>query len=328
MAVTGTDLVVRRAHPEETDAIVDLAGAALGWDDDPRNRDLFEWKHRANPFGASPTWVAESGGTLVGFRTFLRWRWEGPGGRTVPAVRAVDTATHPDHQGRGIFTRLTLGALDELADDGVEIVFNTPNHQSRPGYLRMGWRNLGRVPVAVRPRAGSLPRLAAARRPADKWSEPTDVGLPAPEALADHRAVARLLAARPLPDRLTTARTATYLTWRYGFGPMHYRALLIGDRIDEGVVLFRLRRRGPALEATVCETIGLDGRPRLIGRAVAELLDATGADYAIGTRRTLPHGAALPLPRQGPVLTWRDVQPAPPAALDDFHLTLGDIELF
>ncbi len=39
---------------------------------------------------------------MIGFRTFLRWEFE-DAGRVVRAVRAVDTATHPDHRGRGIF---------------------------------------------------------------------------------------------------------------------------------------------------------------------------------------------------------------------------------
>jgi GNAT superfamily N-acetyltransferase len=73
-----------------------------------------------------------------------------PDGTTINAVRAVDTATHPDWQGRGIFSRLTLGALDDLRDDGVDCVFNTPNDKSRPGYLKMGWQQVGKVPVSVR----------------------------------------------------------------------------------------------------------------------------------------------------------------------------------
>jgi hypothetical protein len=192
----------------------------------------------------------------------------------------------------------------------------------------MGWRSLGRVPVAVRARPGGLARLAGARRPADKWSEPTTAGTAAAAALADHDAVARLLAARPLPTRLTTARTPAYLAWRYGLADLHYRALLAGDRVEDGLLLFRVRRRGTALEATVCETVGLDGRTGEVAGLVAHLLRATGADYAIGTRHTLPVPAAAPLPGQGPVLTWREVRPTRPAARTDFDLTLGDIELF
>ena len=38
----------------------------------------------------------------------------------------------------------------------------------------------------------------------------------------------------------------------------------------------------------------------------------SGADYAVGTRHTLPVPAGIPLPRQGPVLTWRELRPQPP----------------
>ena len=85
------------------------------------------------------------------------------------AVRAVDTATDPDYQGRGLFTRLTLQAIDELRAEGVDFVFNTPNDQSRPGYLKMGWQVVGTLPTHVRPtrwrnvaahRPGAAPRRA------------------------------------------------------------------------------------------------------------------------------------------------------------------------
>src|SRR5437867_2251138 len=115
-------------------------------------------------------WVAVSDDRIVGFRTFIRWRFR-VDDDVVDAVRAVDTATDPAHQGRGIFSRLTLGALDELRGENVGFVFNTPNDQSRPGYLKMGWRIVGRVPIAVMPGSfGALRKLPAAHRPAEKWS--------------------------------------------------------------------------------------------------------------------------------------------------------------
>ena len=77
-------------------------------------------------------WVALAGSRVVGFRAFLRWELVGPDGRVRYAARAVDTATDPDFQGRGIFTRLTLEALDALPADGVELVFNTPNARASP----------------------------------------------------------------------------------------------------------------------------------------------------------------------------------------------------
>ena len=46
-----------------------------------------------------------------------------------------------------------------LRGEGVGFVFNTPNDQSRPGYLKMDWKLVERLPVLARPRA-----LLVARR--------------------------------------------------------------------------------------------------------------------------------------------------------------------
>ena len=63
-----------------------------------------------------------------------------------------------------MFSRLTRAALDAL-DGQVDLVFNTPNGKSGPGYLKLGWREVGRVPVAVRVRR-PLRLLTARRGPA------------------------------------------------------------------------------------------------------------------------------------------------------------------
>src|SRR5262249_20381845 len=129
------ELTIRRAGPEDESAVLELLAASLGWKRDETFETFFAWKHERNPFGPSPAWVAVDAGRVVGFRTFLQWQFEHPDGRPRRAVRAVDTATAPDYQGRGVFRRLTLHAVDELREDGIDFVFNTPNAKSRPGYL-------------------------------------------------------------------------------------------------------------------------------------------------------------------------------------------------
>ncbi len=163
----GGGLDIRPATASDRDAILDVLRRSLGGDDDPRYPALFAWKHDENSFGPSPMWVATDGDRFAGFRTFLRWEFE-RGGQTLRAVRAVDTATDPDYQGRGLFTALTRHALDAVREQGVDFVFNTPNDQSRPGYLRMGWREVGRLPG----RSGS-PVPAAPSPPSARRSPPT-----------------------------------------------------------------------------------------------------------------------------------------------------------
>lgn len=294
----------------EVDAVVRLGTRSLGWVGDERDRAFLRWKHLDNPFGASPAWGARSGGELVAFRTLLRWRLS-RGEQDRSLVRAVDTATDPEHQGRGLFRRLTLEAVDHLTAAGVDAVFNTPNDQSRPGYLKMGWQQLGRPTLLVHATSpGGLVRMLRARVPAELWSEDVDVGQPA-SAVAE-------VARRPAGPVWATPRTPELLRWRYGFEPLHYRAV----EVKGGHAIFRVRRRGPLREVAIVDWLSEEPDPR----AVVRLVRACG-DYAVALGLTSRHGF-VPVPRQGPIVTWRPLADPVVPALGDLGFVLGDIELF
>ena len=139
-----------------------------------------------NPFGPSAVWVAVEHEAVVGFRTFLRWQFEHPDGRTRHAVRAVDAATSAADRRQGIFRRLTLTAVDELIAEGVDFVFNTPNRESMAGNLALGWATVGRVPITAHVRGlASARRLRRSRVPAELWPVSTNAGTVASDVLAD-----------------------------------------------------------------------------------------------------------------------------------------------
>ncbi len=313
-----SELEIRPFDQADEAAVLEVLHSSLGKTVDARYRGFFRWKHFQNPFGRSFMWVGEIDGRLAGFRAFLRWRFVAPDGARVEAVRAVDTATHPDFQGRGIFRALTLHALEEMRTDGVEFVFNTPNDNSRPGYLKMGWTVEGQVPVKVRPRSpGALWRMARAKTAAENWSLPVSVGEPV------ELVVGPMLGelASPLPGRLVTDRSRDFLVWRYGgCAAIASRALPAGD----GAVLVRFRRRGRATECTVGDVVG-DVSAREAGAAVRRAVRGANADYAIATAATAV-GGMVPIPRLGPIQTRRAVR-------DDANglalsLSLGDVEMF
>jgi GNAT superfamily N-acetyltransferase len=294
----------------DIDAIVALGTRCLGWVGDERDRAFFRWKHLENPFGTSPAWGAWDDEVLVAFRTLLRWQFARDG-RSLAVVRAVDTATDPDHQGKGLFRRLTLGAVEALSDDGMDAVFNTPNDQSRPGYLKMGWHEMGRPTLLVQPSSpGVLARMLRARVAAELWSEPVDVGEPA-VTVADE--------ARPATDdRWSTVRTAEYLRWRYGFEPLHYRAV----EVKGGHAVFRVRRRGPLREVAIVDWLSDQPDPAAVFRLVRNC-----GDYAVALGLTPRHGF-VPMPRQGPIVTWRPLANPIVPPLEDLAFALGDLELF
>ncbi len=311
--------VVRAATSADRPGILALAQRSLGWAGDERDRSFFAWKHDANPFGASPAWVADAEGTLLGFRTFLRWDLQ-RGHEGLRCVRAVDTATDPAAQGKGVFRTLTLHAVDELTAQGLDAVFNTPNAQSRPGYLKMGWSDLGRPTLGVAPRAPlSLVTMARSQEGARKWSETTNVGEPAPDVLGTDEAAAL---ARHLvrPPRLATARSIEVLRWRYGFEPLAYRAI----EVRGGWCIFRVRRRGPSIEVAVCEWLSDRADPRALRRIVR----ACRADYAVGLGLSARRHGIVPIPRRGPHVTWRPLAHPGLPRPQDLALGLGDLELF
>lgn len=321
---------LRTFEPGDRDDVLTLLAASLGRADDPRFDLLFAWKHEQNVFGRSEMLVAGDGDAIVGFRAFMRWQFQRDG-RVVDAVRAVDTATHPDYQGRGVFTRVTMCAVDRLRDEGISFVFNTPNDQSRPGYLKMGWHEVGRLPIAVRPRSlRSAVRMVRSREPAERWSEPSNVGEPAAEFLpAAAGTLAGLIGSQRSSRGVHTVRSPEYLTWRYGAEFLGYRVLLARRGAERGVVIFRVRRRGAARELVLDELLVPDGDPRLATEMVGTLAANADADYIIRIdNRPVAAGRFIRLPRQGPVLTWRAVCDASMPALADFELTMGDIELF
>jgi hypothetical protein len=321
------DVVIRDATADDDAAVRALVGSVMGWGDDGAAARMWRWKHVDNASGRSPTWVAvRDDGTLLGVRTFLRWRFVSPDGPRT-AVRAVDTVTHPDARGRGLFKRLTLHGLDRLAEQGVDFVFNTPNDQSRPGYLSMGWQPVRQLAVAVQPRGpvGAV-RMARNRVPADLDSLPLAAGTAAADGL-DDRVCAALAGPTGAITGLTTRRDPAHLRWRYaGLPELAYRVLLLGDDPAEGVAVVRARRRGTATELTVAE-LAAPSAPAA-ARLVRSALRATRADFALALPARGPlSGGGVPVPSLGPLLVAREISTRPPAP-DAWQLSLGDVELF
>jgi hypothetical protein len=315
---------VRRASREDLPGILELARRSLGWTDD--TTEFLEWKHLQNPFGESPMWLAIDGERIVGFRAFLRWEFTAGADRIVRAVRAVDTATDPDYQGRGIFTLVTQTAIGELPALGIELIFNTPNEKSLPGYLKMGWVELGRLPVAVMPTSWRFPfAIATARRSAGRMPLPTTAGESAGDVFATG-AVDEFLDDQPARHGLTTRRSREFLQWRYGNRDLDYRALVTYT----GCAVFRRRWRGRAVEGVVCEVITRGGDQEAARRLVRRVGAEAGADYLIRVdERPFTVDPFIRIPSVGPVLACRGLGAAAAVpSLADFALGMGDVELF
>jgi GNAT superfamily N-acetyltransferase len=333
---------IRSYRDDDEAEVLELLAATLG--EGPAGRrppEFFRWKHRENPFGHSYMLLAEADGRIVGLRAFLRWKFQ-VNNRVVLAVRAVDTATHPDYQGRGIFSRLTREAMRELRDEA-DLIFNTPNEKSLPGYLKMGWRIVGTVPVSVRIRRP----IAFARRSRGFRSTrgptrpaPTVAAEHATDALSDREIPSLLSEAAEASDRLlATPRDLEYLQWRYGAAPLlDYRAIAARERGRlVGICVFHVRPRGALWESTVAEVLVRPGDRRTARRLLSSAIAAAPVDHvtchcpqgtaaASGARRAgflrAPGGMTFV------VNELHDDNRLEASRLRSWALSLGDLEVF
>lgn len=340
-AQVAAGLEIRPYHPGDEAAVLELLSLALTRGPaGARSAEFFRWKHEQNPFGPSFILVATHGEQVVGLRAFMRWRLRSASA-TLAAVRAVDTATHPEWRRLGVFSRLTRRALEELGRSA-DLVFNTPNEASLPGYLKLGWEVVGRPRVSVRIRqplrflAGlrTVHSPGLARRPL-----PAVEAEPAAEALRNDEEVGDLLRRSSVPGaELATPRDAAYLRWRYGSAPvLGYRA--VAERGPDGLrglAVIRVRPRGSLWETTVSELLvppGDDGTARRLLRRVAGaapsdhlacLFPPGSAEARAGARSGF---VRTPL---GPTLVVRPLGEGLSGAvrrLDGWRLTLGDLEV-
>jgi GNAT superfamily N-acetyltransferase len=324
----------RTAEDRDIPAIVALLKQSLGESLMPKSERYWRWKHVENPFGASPVLLCWENGELIGVRAFMRWEWTDRTHR-YRAVRAVDTATHPAHQGKGIFKKLTLALVDACTQEGDHFVFNTPNEQSKPGYLKMGWTTAGRLPVKI-----SVERpfhmLKNLLVPANGTSEEENTSL---AHYLDHPSLDVLLREHLAQiDKLSTLMSSTYLRWRYQAVPV---ARYVAAGAEEngaltGLIIGRIKpsRLGRELRVTDCFLKKESDGKTLLGR-LKESQKKWNVDYI--TVSGTPSAAAEKLfpfrikTTKGPIVTTRTLTLKDLGALTNFNQwspALGDLELF
>ena len=336
---TATRVDIRAYVPGDEPAVLKLLSASLGSGPaGSRTPEFFRWKHFDNFFGPSYMLVAECDDRLVGFRSFMSWRFQVQG-LTLRALRPVDTATHPDYQGRGIFSGLTETAIAAVRDE-TDVIFNTPNSASLPGYLKMGWEVVGRMPVWVRVRRPLrlITRLRTIRSSLDPSRARPVVNASRAAEVLESPEVASLLRRTPQdPGGITTPWSTDFLRWRYASAPLlDYRAVT-DEREGElrGVAIFRVRPRGGLWETTISEFIVRSNDGPTVRRLLREVARSAHSDHITcrlpDGRVGRPSRYGLVAVPKGITLVARDFghgSVADPMRIESWSLSLGDLEVF
>jgi len=299
-------MTIRAATDQDIPLIVELLKVSLGESLMPKSEAFWRWKHVDNPFGPSPVLLAFENDMLIGVRAFMRWEWK-QGNKIYKAVRAVDTATHPAHQGKGIFKKLTLQLLDQCKAEGVDFIFNTPNTSSKPGYLKMGWEQAGKLKVFLRPafnfrkRAANFDSLYSVRHVKSVFANSVN---------------------------MITNSKAGYMEWRYKDNPNVTYYAAQDQHATDYLILFRLKPYAAGVEFRICDWyLNNETATKKMKAHLRQAVCDSGANLMSWGGSGFPlTGFGLSI---GPDVTVRPLTAARNyLSFDSWKPTLGDMEVF
>lgn len=313
-------MLIRKAVAADKENIVGLLKISLGEGLLKKSAPIWEYKHEDNPFGTSYVLVAEEDQQLIGVRALMAWNWQ-KGLQQWKAYRAVDTATHPAHQGKGIFKQLTLQALNAVGEASPCFIFNTPNSQSKPGYLKMGWKAVGKIRLTL----WFVPLLGLWYRNKSGNTLENRIGDADLKRLCENHN-------QKLSDDncFFTPKTTAYLKWRYENNPM--QSYIVYSDIGFFVAVY-VKKHKHFKELRIAEYIGaLGGEERnilereLLALARKEeclLISAAGSQLFFGAIKG----------NFGPELLCREIEGHVVPELFNgikgtWTYSLGDLELF
>jgi GNAT superfamily N-acetyltransferase len=93
------------------------------------------WLYVDNPDGKAVGYDAWDGERLAAHYVCIPARaWVE--GLEVPVLLSLNTATHPDYQGKGLFTKLAAMTFEAGASQGYDGVYGVANANSTPGFVR------------------------------------------------------------------------------------------------------------------------------------------------------------------------------------------------
>ncbi|WP_051931129.1 GNAT family N-acetyltransferase [Gillisia sp. Hel_I_29] len=313
-------MIIREGTSSDTKEIISVLKASLGESKLPKTEEIWQFKHFDNPFGKSLILLAEEDDKIVGVRAFMRWQWQ-MGNKVFSAYRAVDTATHPNYQGKGIFKNLTLRALEIAKENGDHFIFNTPNSQSLPGYIKMDWKKVNKLKVHLAP--VNPINFIRSKKDHQYVIQKNRNESSFDELVRNFNAIN---ASRP---ELFSVKSSEYLAWRYENNPLQKYDV----RSDDDFYLATyIKKHKKFNELRIVEQIYIDKKGLKKLNDEIKLLTKNLNVHVITNSKKLPNILQLS-GNLGPILTLRNLNfdiDMNDELLDlkNWNYTIGDLELF
>lgn len=132
------------------------------------------------------------------------------------AILSLNTMTHPDYTGRGLFVELAECVYQLARERGCKMVFGFPNYISNRTFVsKLGWKDIYEIPTM---------ELLLDERVVNRLSKGLDDVYEDPEFALDYSTCHYGQA-----ENVAVEKSGEFLQWRYGKNPVnHYRNFVCG----------------------------------------------------------------------------------------------------
>jgi GNAT superfamily N-acetyltransferase len=136
------NVTLRKFTPADVDGIVNLMNTVFKPEE--FTVDWWKWKYVNNPNGfwgeEGDIWLAEDQNKIVGYYAVIPFKMKYYSS-TLAVAQSVDTATHLNYRGMGIFSRLAKNVY-AAAKERYTFLFGFPSIMSHGGFIKFGWIGL------------------------------------------------------------------------------------------------------------------------------------------------------------------------------------------
>jgi hypothetical protein len=268
--------ILRRYRDGDEHAIFELLSTAFGerkW----HSFEYWKWKYTKNPAGSPIIWLAESNNKIVGHYAIVP-RIMKLGNAYMTGSSACDAATHPNYQGRGVFSSIVNRLCLDAGENGISIIYGFARRNLGPTYKRyehMGHICFLRHMVRVLDWASLLPEFmhtkfltrATGAAPRIHRQRSQDAGLTVRAIDRFDERTDELWEQLSHSFKIIVKRDQSYLNWRYTANPEKRYTIhvaLKGDRILGYCVLTQEQWRKLAL-GVIVDILGTQDHQNAVG---------------------------------------------------------------
>lgn len=195
--------------------------------------DHWKWKFTESPSGKAVIKLMFDGDKLIGHYAAIPMNMQVKN-KLVKAVLSVNTMTHPDYRGYGIFAYLGKETYRVCEQKGFKFVYGFPNnniYQSR--IKKLGWKGYGKMSILTKDLESEAASIYSAKKVYEVYEFDTRVNLLWEKVKNSYPVI--------------VIRTKEFLNWRFTNHPtVKYPTFIFQDSSDEvlGYLVLKIYTRG------------------------------------------------------------------------------------